>query len=711
MFHTKRQMYQKFAATQAHACQIRSPANAVLASNAPGLDVFGTGENPFLFLNNTPDTDRLIDALCTRTATDIEIKTDTSIYQVAVKPLGRDLLLTAQEKTSDFIIHQSLSQQLAIVSGVLSALTEPLYLTDAHDVIVYANQSFCRLLGRTTDKILGQKIGQVLPAHDKNVVILKRDDQDAAYTISHQPIPNLHLKMTCSVLRPYVPQSHLTKTELFEEAPIPCLLVNTINQKVMQANKAFGKALDKAPADIENLPISEIFTEESYKAFAQKVDRILARQPDADPVELATAEAFGDKNFNTFVTSVGQEKDSLLLYMVDVSTRKNLEAQVAHAQKMQAIGQLAGGIAHDFNNLLTAIIGFTDMLLQRHRENDDAFMDLMQIKGNANKAASMVGQLLTFSRKQPVQERLFSIHDAFIDLSGLLQRSLAPFGLLKMDIRRNLGFVKLDKGQLTQIFLNLAVNSKEAMPNGGTFKIAANIEKIKKSRPIGNDTLTPGEYVKIMVSDTGTGIDAVHIPHIFEPFFTTKGTGGKSGTGLGLSTVYGLIRGANGFISVDSVPNVGTTFTIYLPRFKEGAPTAEDADRQPALPLIQKPKTETNIMLVDDDSGVRMISARALKTIGFNVVDFCNAEQALEHLAPNNLPHLVISDMIMPGMDGETFLKAIHKNHPDVKKLLISGYSEDIRRQASEEKETFAFLAKPFDLKQLVQKINEILGY
>ena len=711
MFNIKRQMYQKFVAACAYACQIRSANNAVLAANAPGMDLFGAGENPFLFLNNAPDTDRLIDALCMRTATEIEIKTDASIYRIAVRPLGRDLMLTAQDKTSDFIIHQSLSQQLAIVSGVLSALTEPLYLIDAHDVIVYANQSFCRLLNQTADKILGKKIIQVLPAHDKNLALFNQDDQDSAYTISRQAIPNLHLKITCCVLRPYVPQSHLTKVELFEEAPIPCLLVNTINQKVMQANKAFGKALDMSPGAIENLPVSGIFTEDSHKIFAQKVDKILSHPAEAEAVELTTAASFGDKNFNTFITSVGQEKDSLLLYMVDISTRKNLEVQVAHAQKMQAIGQLAGGIAHDFNNLLTAIIGFTDLLLQRHQENDDSFMDLMQIKGNANKAAGMVGQLLTFSRKQPAQERLFSIHDAFIDLSGLLQRSLAPFGLLKMDIKRNLGFVKLDKTQLTQIFLNLAVNAKEAMPGGGAFKIVANTEKIKKSRPIGNDTLIPGEYIKIMVSDTGAGIDAAHISHIFEPFFTTKESGGnKSGTGLGLSTVYGLIRGANGFISVDSVPNVGTTFTIYLPRFKEGK-TEEEPNPQPALPLIQKPKTQTNIMLVDDDNGVRVISARALKTMGFHVADFGNAEQALEHLAPDSLPHLIISDMIMPGMDGETFLKAVHKNHPQVKKLLISGYSEDIRRQASEEKETFAFLAKPFDLKQLIQKINDILGH
>ena len=395
------------------------------------------------------------------------------------------------------------------------------------------------------------------------------------------------------------------------------------------------------------------------------------------------------------------------MLLLDTSDRKNLENQFSHAQKMQAIGQLAGGIAHDFNNLLTAIIGFTDLLLQKHPAGDDSFTDLMQIKGNATRAGALVGQLLTFSRKTPVQNRYISVHDAFVDLTALLERALAPHCVLKMDFSRHLGCIQMDSNQLTQIFLNLAVNAKDAMKQGGVFTVTLTKERVKKAKQCGLDTLPAGDYIKITATDTGTGIKADVLPHIFEPFFTTKKKSAESGTGLGLSTVYGIIHSAGGFIKADSVPNVGTTFTIYLPRFDN-----IETEITPAPQEIQNvflPPATDPILLVDDEDGIRAVTARALKTKGFEVIECANAEQALAVLNKHTPVQLLLTDMVMPGIDGETLIHKVKKIYPSLPCLLMSGYSDAFEKHTSDTFKDFDFISKPFTLADLLSKVKEIL--
>ncbi len=466
-------------------------------------------------------------------------------------------------------------------------------------------------------------------------------------------------------------------------------------------------SLKQIEGALDGLTIQHIFTENSAELLTAKLNKMSAGIHKNERLELTTTPEYGSKIFNTFIGWTGPEKDAFILYLIDASERKNLEMQFAHAQKMQAMGQLAGGVAHDFNNLLTAIVGFCDLLLQRCSADNEDFMDLMQIKGNANKASGLVGQLLTFSRKQPSQIKTISLHDAFVDLSALLQRSLSPFVTLKTEFKRNLGSVKIDPNQLMQIFLNLAVNAKDAMPKGGIFKISAAKEKIKKKRPCGNDIIPAGDYVKIIVSDTGTGIAPEHLPRIFEPFFTTKESSNVSGTGLGLSTVYGVIRASDGFVSVDSEKNVGTTFTIYLPRFEE-KPEKTAKSSEFIRPDIT-PKESLNILLVDDEDGVRMVAARALKAKGWQVSECGNAEQAIEQLQKTNDFDLLITDMVMPGMDGETLIKQVKSAYPKIKTILMSGYSEEFARHGSKQHDDFEFLAKPFELAGLIKKVKEVL--
>ena len=266
-----------------------------------------------------------------------------------------------------------------------------------------------------------------------------------------------------------------------------------------------------------------------------------------------------------------------MAHFIDVTEQKNLEAQFAQAQKMQAMGQLAGGVAHDFNNLLTAMIGFCDLLLQRHGAGDPSFADIMQIKQNANRAANLVRQLLAFSRKQPLAaaRELKHLTDALTELSHLLTRLIGESIEFKLVHGRDLGLVRVDPGQFDQLIINLAVNARDAMPGGGTLTIATGAETFSTPTQVGAEQAPPGRYMRIVVSDTGKGIPPENLGRIFEPFFSTKKEIPGAGTGLGLATVYGVVRQTGGFILVDSSMGKGATFTIYLPRI---SPEAEEAE-------------------------------------------------------------------------------------------------------------------------------------
>ena len=717
MIINKRKIYETLLNAESDARQIRSAKNKVIASNIAANNLFGSTENPFAFLKNATPTSalqKLIDAYCNASPLDIEIKTTEAVFDISLKKIGNNILLIAKDKTSEFAIHKSLSRQLSFMSDVLSSFSDPLYLTDKNGILIYVNKSFCELTGLTVKDILDHPLSDFIientpefSGHWDNISLVRTKSEFASFHILQRPFETDIDLFFCGTLQKYIPAVLTNDINLFQYSPVPTVIIDVLEHHVIRANPALLNSLKQIEGSLDGATIQNIFVENSAELLTTKLNKMIAGTHKNERLELTTTPEYGGKIFNTFIGWTGPEKDAFTLYLIDASERKNLEMQFAHAQKMQAMGQLAGGVAHDFNNLLTAIVGFCDLLLQRCAPDNEDFMDLMQIKGNANKASGLVGQLLTFSRKQPSQIKTISLHDAFVDLSALLQRSLSPFVTLKTDFKRNLGSVKIDPNQLMQIFLNLAVNAKDAMPGGGIFKISAIKEKIKKKRACGNDIIPAGDYVKIMVSDTGTGIAPEHLPRIFEPFFTTKESSNVSGTGLGLSTVYGVIRATDGFISVDSEKNVGTTFTIYLPRFEE-KPEQRMHVPEVLRPVIT-PKEYLNILLVDDEDGVRMVAARALKAKGWNVIECGNAEQAIEHFQKNNNFDLLITDMVMPGMDGETLIKQIKSAHPKIKTILMSGYSEEFARHGSEQHDDFEFLAKPFELADLIKKVKEIL--
>lgn len=411
-----------------------------------------------------------------------------------------------------------------------------------------------------------------------------------------------------------------------------------------------------------------------------------------------------------------EQKDSspqILVHLIDTTEQKNLEVKYAHSQKMQAVGQLAGGVAHDFNNLLTAMIGFCDLLLQRHPAGDQSFADIMQIKQNANRAANLVRQLLAFSRRQTLQPKMLQITDVLAELSNLVRRLIGESIDLKVSHGRDMGYVKADQGQLEQVLINLAVNARDAMNEGGMLTVSTKVVDITKPSDIDkrliapqeDEPIVPGNYVLVKISDTGHGIPKDKIQKIFEPFYSTKEVG--AGTGLGLATVYGIIKQTGGYIYVESEEGQGTTFHLFFPRF---AVSEETEKPSPAETDNPKDLTGTGtILLVEDEEPVRNFAARALRNKGYTVLEADCGEMALEVIEEHREElEVIVSDVIMPGMNGPEMIQKILPDHPDVKIIFISGYAEDAFTDSFSENVKFHFLPKPFTLKQLAAKIKEV---
>ncbi|RVU14720.1 cell cycle histidine kinase CckA [Methylobacterium oryzihabitans] len=422
--------------------------------------------------------------------------------------------------------------------------------------------------------------------------------------------------------------------------------------------------------------------------------------------------------------------ETVILYALDTTAQHQLQQQINQAQKMEMVGQLAGGIAHDFNNVLQAIIGYSDLLLASHRPADPAFQDIMQIKQNANRAASLVRQLLAFSRRQTLRPEVIHLGEALSDLTLLLKRLLGERVELDLKHGRDLWTVKADVNQFEQVIVNLAVNARDAMPGGGRLLIRTSNVTAEAAARLALTGMVPLDYVLVEVTDTGEGMPPDVMEKIFEPFFTTKEV--NKGTGLGLSTVFGIVKQSGGYIEVKSTVGEGTVFGIYLPRHEptpeEIAPplppppptpdpeTRKGGAETPARPAPKPPTPQDltgrgTILLVEDEDPVRAVNGRALTARGYTVLEAASGLEALQIIAEREEPvDLVVSDVVMPEMDGPTLLRELRKRHPDLKVIFVSGYAEDAFRKNLPEGEEFNFLPKPFSLKQLVETVKTTIS-
>ena len=382
---------------------------------------------------------------------------------------------------------------------------------------------------------------------------------------------------------------------------------------------------------------------------------------------------------------------SLIAVLTDATELKTLEAQFVQSQKMQAIGQLAGGVAHDFNNLLTAISGHCDLLLLRHDQGDADYSDLVQINQNANRAAALVGQLLAFSRKQTLRPEVLDMRDTLSDLTHLLNRLVGEKVTLTLSHDPVLQSIRADKRQLEQVLMNLVVNARDAMPQGGEIMITTECETISKPLDRGQVTVPAGQYVTVRVSDQGVGIAADKLQKVFEPFFTTKRTG--EGTGLGLSTAYGIVKQTGGYIFVESELNKGTCFTLYFP-------VLDAVDVRPEVVKRPLPKAAPNhgdgvILLVEDEAPVRAFASRALRLRGYTVLEADSAEAALKTLEDQSLNvDLFVTDVVMPGKDGPSWVREALLERPDVRVVFVSGYAEDKFSDAQKQNPEFCLLTE-----------------
>lgn len=496
----------------------------------------------------------------------------------------------------------------------------------------------------------------------------------------------------------------------FDEAPVGVVLLSP-DGVIQDCNIAFSNLLGFEIPDIEQKSLKDFISNEKVEAVTKEISSIESGRRLAAPLEI-DLKAKNDKRINVQMHArrfkVG---DNTVLHFIDLTEQKNLEVQFAQSQKMQAVGQLAGGVAHDFNNLLTAIIGFCDLLLLRHKPGDPSFGDIMQIKQNSNRASNLVRQLLAFSRQQTLRPRVHDMSDVLTEISHLVRRLIGTNIELEMVHGDDLGLVKVDLGQMEQVLVNLAVNARDAMEEkSGSGQLTIETKNFKNDKPVHciEEVMPPGEWVAIAVSDTGCGISEENLSRIIEPFFTTKDVG--QGTGLGLATVYGIIRQTGGFLGVESKIGEGTTFTIYLPRATQQDVSAEEKTTDSETEEKAKDLTGTaRLLLVEDEDAVRTFGSRALGNKGYEVLCAENGEAALKLMEGQEDKHidLLVTDVMMPDMDGPTLAQRMRQESPQLKIVFISGYTED--KLKDHMGEGIYFLPKPFTLKQLATKVKEAL--
>ncbi|SLN35356.1 Blue-light-activated protein [Roseovarius albus] len=399
-----------------------------------------------------------------------------------------------------------------------------------------------------------------------------------------------------------------------------------------------------------------------------------------------------------------QENGETLLIAVlsDATELKSLEAQFVQSQKMEAIGQLAGGVAHDFNNLLTAISGHCDLLLLRHDPEESVYADLMQISQNTNRAAALVSQLLAFSRKQTLKPKVIEMHEILSDLTHLLNRLVGETVSLSVYHGMDLWAIRADQRQLEQVLMNLVVNARDAMPEGGEIKIETSNYMIGAPLERDRATVAVGRYVKVEVSDEGCGIPQEKMQKIFEPFYTTKRAG--EGTGLGLSTAYGIIKQTGGFIFADSKLGEGTKFTLILPVHEREKNEVEQAHISEQEVVI----TGGVVLLVEDEAPVRAFASRALQMRGYTVIEAASGEQALTLLQDVNLQvDVFVTDVILPGMDGPSWVREALEGRPKTASIFVSGYAEESFSDQQDRIDHSAFLQKPFSLIDLTGLVGQ----
>ena len=518
-------------------------------------------------------------------------------------------------------------------------------------------------------------------------------------------------------------------TRFFNNSPIAIASLSA-DGAILQSNvpfrRLFAGRLTEAAASSGGPDIDLLATAERRERLRTALFDALRGAADIDPIDVtlpAEGEEEDERTLRYFLSAVTDGADGgeerAIVYAIDLTEQKALERQMAQGQKMQAVGQLAGGIAHDFNNVLTAIIGFSDLLLTTHRPSDPSFPDIMNIKNSANRAASLVRQLLAFSRRQTLRPQMLSLPDVLSDLRILLVRLVGSNVSLEISHGHDLWPVRADLGQFEQVIVNLCVNARDAInekgargggsEDGRIRVVTSNVTAQEQAVSHFYKEMPCADYVLVEVSDTGVGMTPEIMQKVFEPFFSTKEVG--KGTGLGLATVYGIVKQSGGFVYADSVPGEGTTFKVYLPRHVPEEKAVEVTEEAGARPdRVRDLAGSATILFVEDEDSVRAFGSRALEQRGYTVHAAEDGAEALEIFDDlHEEIDLIVSDVVMPEMDGPTLLARVRERGSDVPFIFASGYAEDAfeKSLAGIDPSSFGFIPKPYELKRLATAVKE----
>jgi two-component system, cell cycle sensor histidine kinase and response regulator CckA len=663
-------------------------------------------------------------------------------YRIKARPVDRsgkrETLWTVTDMTRDREGQENVFQELQNAINYLDHAPAGFFSADPDGKVAYVNATLAGWLDRDIaevaakglklkDMISGTAAALVNPAAGSagqvkteiiDVDLRKRGGQSLPVRLLHRvsyghdgtPGPSRTLVLNRSEGADTSPEAQRAAevrfARFFHSAP---LAIATVNREgaISQSNAAFARMFGTGTkADGGPVALPDLIDGKEQAALRQALASAFAGQADVAPLDLTLA-AGDSRSARLFVTpSETQGADgTAIVYMLETTDQRLLQEKVVQSQKMNAVGQLAGGVAHDFNNVLTAIIGYSDLLLASHRPTDPSFQDIMQIKQNANRAASLVRQLLAFSRRQTLRPQVLQLNDAITDVQMMVKRLLGEKVDMGMTYGRDLWLVQADVNQFEQVVVNLAVNARDAMPDGGKLSLRTQNVAAKETFAFNYKGLPSADYVMLEVADTGTGMTPETMEKIFEPFFTTKEVG--KGTGLGLSTVFGIVKQSGGFIFCDSEVGKGTAFRIFLPRHIP-APETLAAKAEEAKPQAQDLTGHGTILLVEDEEAVRAFGSRALRSRGYTVLEAVNGAEALEII--NEDPariDLVVSDVVMPEMDGPTLLTEVRKRNLAYPFVFASGYADDAFRKNLPPGSEFSFLPKPYSLKQLIETVKQ----
>jgi len=491
---------------------------------------------------------------------------------------------------------------------------------------------------------------------------------------------------------------------LLDDAPV-AVAVTDLDGLVLEANDRL--ATMSGGAARVGAEITLAVRLEDRPDVSERLKAIAKGAAPSSPLDIKlTGEAGKEHEAQFHAHRIDTDKGEMLLnYVMDVSAEKVIERKLIQADKMQSVGQLAGGIAHDVNNVLTAIRGHCDLLMLRHHEGDPDFDSLYQIRGQTERAASTISHLLAFSRRQTMQRQVTQLAETLDEMRFMLNPFITERITFRSHHARDLGLVRIDRGEFQRVIMNLAVNACDAMQNGGILSMMTRNLAPKDVAGYGYDPIPEADWVLIEISDSGTGISKSDLDSIFEPFFTTKPTG--KGTGLGLSTVYGIIKQMEGFIYCESEVGKGTTFRIFLPRYFGSAEAEADTTKKDAATPRDLSGTG-RVLLVEDEDSVRSFAVRALELRGYTVTAASSGQEAIEIVEENPAAiDLIVSDVVMPEMTGPEMMREVLKMRPEIRFIFISGYAEDAFREEMMGNEKFHFLAKPFSLKDLAVKVKK----